>query len=87
MKKKNRFKPQKTGFAITGYILMWALMMAVAIVFTQALRNSVSYVFIIIVSVLPVLDLAYVFAAEKRAGDGGAFRQKQIPAPRAVYGG
>ncbi len=63
MKKKNRFKPQKTGFAITGYILMWALMMAVAIVFTQALRNSVSYVFIIIVSVLPVLDLAYVFAA------------------------
>ena len=63
MKKKSKFKPQKARFAVTGYILMWALMMIVAVVFTQALRNSISFLFIIIAAVVPVFDLAYVFAA------------------------
>ena len=71
MSKKNVFKPQKAGFRINGYIIVWVLLLIVGIVFTQALRNSVSYVFIIIVILLPVLDLIYVFIG--RASVSAAF--------------
>ncbi|MBO4422894.1 MAG: DUF58 domain-containing protein [Clostridia bacterium] len=61
MKQKagKRFRPQKRGFRVTGYALIWVLLFAVAVVFTQALRNSVSYVFMIAVLLLPPLDLFY----------------------------
>lgn len=58
-----RFRPQKSAFKVTGFIFMWVLSFIVAIVFTQALRNSVSYVFFIIVCALPPLDLIYTFIA------------------------
>ena len=63
MKKKAEFKPQKSRFAVTGFIILWVVLMIVAVVFTQALRNSISFVFIIIVAVIPFFDLAYAFAA------------------------
>ena len=58
-----RFRPQKSTFKVTGFIFAWVLAFIVAVVFTQALRNSVSYVFFIIICVMPAVDLIYTLAA------------------------
>lgn len=42
---------------------MWILTFIVGVIFTQALRNSVSFVFFIIICPLPVIDLLYTLAA------------------------
>lgn len=58
-----RFVPQKRAFKITGFILVWILSFIVAVVFTQALRNSVSFVFFIVICALLPVDLLYTLAA------------------------
>lgn len=61
--KGGRFKPQKAAFAVTEYFILWALLFVVGIVFTQALRSPVSYVFMIIVLAIPFAELAYTLIA------------------------
>lgn len=69
--KKSVFKPQKRSFRITGYAYLWVLLFLIGIIFTQALRNQVSYVFMIIVLALPFTELAYVLIG--RASVSAAF--------------
>ena len=85
MKKKTKFKPQKTAFSVTGYILMWILMMVVAVVFTQALRNSISYVFIIIAAAVLVLDLIYVLIARASVAADFSCSASQAQKNEPVY--
>ena len=60
MKNKTvRFIGQKRAFKITEFIYMWILLFVAAVIFTQALRNSISYVFLIIVCAILPLDLIY----------------------------
>ena len=61
MKKKSVFTPQKRSFAVTPYAILWPILFVIGLVFTQALRNPVSYVFMIVVLALPFIELAYVF--------------------------
>lgn len=58
-----RFRPQKTAFKVTGFIFAWVLAFVVAVVFSQALRNSVSYVFLIVICAVPPVDLIYTLIA------------------------
>ncbi len=63
MKNKSKFRPQKKSFKLTSAFVVWIAVFVVAVVFTQALRNSVSFIFIIVVTALPFADLAYGFLA------------------------
>ena len=63
MKNKSKFRPQKKSFKLTSAFVVWIAVFVVAVVFTQALRNSVSFIFIIAVTALPFADLAYGFLA------------------------
>ena len=58
-----RFKAQKSTFKVTGFIFAWILALVVAVVFTQALRNSVSYIFFIVICAVLPADLLYTLAA------------------------
>lgn len=71
MKNKTvRFRGQNRAFKVTGFILMWILMFIVAIVFTQALRNSISYIFFIIVCAVLPTDLIYTVIAASSVAAG-----------------
>ena len=85
MKKKNVFKPQKGSFGITAYAILWPILFAVGIVFTQALRNQVSYIFMIVVLALPFIELAYVLigrvsvSASFSCGKPAAEKNEPVP--------
>ena len=68
--KVSRFRPQKRSFAVTGYAFLWLILFVIGIVFTQALRNPVSYVFMIIVLILPFTELAYTLIARASVSVG-----------------
>lgn len=62
MKKEKNTPPKKT-FKITGFIFIWSAALAVAVIFTQALRNPISYIFLIIVCAVLPIDFIYTFIA------------------------
>ena len=68
--KVSRFRPQKRSFAVTGYAFLWLILFVIGIVFTQALRNPVSYVFMIIVLILPFTELANTLIARASVSVG-----------------
>ena len=61
-KTKSR-RPQKHAFRVTGHILLFLLLFIVAVIFTQALRSPVSYIFFITVCTLPFIEIIYAVIA------------------------
>ena len=58
-----RFKGQNRTLKATGFIFLWVIAFVVAVVFTQALRSSVSFVFFILVCAVLPIDLIYTAIA------------------------
>ena len=85
MKNKVNVKPQKKSIKLTSAFYVWIAVFVVAIVFTQALRNSVSFIFIIVVSALPPIDLAYGFIVRRAVSTslycGADTAEKNSPVP------
>ena len=56
---KNKTKKGRS-FAVTRYFLVWVLLFIIALVFSQTMPNSISAVFLIVVSAMPVIELIYI---------------------------
>lgn len=54
-------KPEnRRFFAVTKFFLIWVLLFIVALIFSQTMPNSISAVFLIVISAIPAIEFIYV---------------------------
>ncbi|MBQ3869883.1 MAG: DUF58 domain-containing protein [Clostridia bacterium] len=57
-------KKKRRAFAVTPYFLIWVLLFVVALVFSQTMPNSISAVFLVVISALPFIELIYILTGK-----------------------